>query len=463
MDELQKLYNRYLSEKLVLAVASNRVKKSESTKYSDGVSKVRFRPIMLRGEYCIQATRTVGTKELHENMSTVEAAELLASLTGSCFRQIEISAEDGKLTVLAGKKGKLTIKQHPAGKRDSNADNSENRTTDIDSRNILRAEAVTAASGDNSGKLTITAGTDNDAEPATPTNANNSTKSADRTGMGNRTGAHNKIKNYCLPEGEPVPFLVELGVMNASGKVLAAKYDKFRQINRYLEFVEDIVPSLPQNREISIIDFGCGKSYLTFALYYYLHEKLRLPVSITGLDLKKDVIEHCNALAEQFGYDRLRFLHGDIADYSGTDSVDMVVTLHACDTATDYALEKAVKWGASVIFCVPCCQHELNRQIKCDELAPVLKYGLLKERIAALVTDGLRAEMLEEAGYRTQILEFIDMEHTPKNILIRAVRQPLKIRKKTGFRKTAEFLNVEPTLDKLLNAGQRQKTEGETN
>ena len=241
--------------------------------------------------------------------------------------------------------------------------------------------------------------------------------------------------------------------MTATGKVIAQKYDKFRQINRYLEFVEDILPSLPSGREISIVDFGCGKSYLTFALYYYLKETKGYDVRITGLDLKADVIEKCNGLAEKFGYDKLKFYVGDIAGFKAEKGnlPDMVVTLHACDTATDYALEKAVKWGARVIMCVPCCQHELNKQIECEILGPVMKYGLLKERFAALVTDGLRAQMLEEAGYRTQILEFIDMEHTPKNILIRAVRQPLKIKMKTGYEKTVEFLHVDPTLKRLLD------------
>ena len=267
--------------------------------------------------------------------------------------------------------------------------------------------------------------------------------------------SHNRTKQYLLPEGEPVPFLVKLGVMTPEGKVVKAKYDKFRQINRFLEFIEDICPVLSRNREISMIDFGCGKSYLTFAMYYYLHEKKGFDLRITGLDLKEDVIAHCNALAEEFGYGKLKFLHGDIADYEGTDQVDLVVTLHACDTATDYALAKAVAWNAKAILSVPCCQHELNRQIRNELLEPVLKYGLLKERMAALLTDGLRASMLERAGYQVQVLEFIDMEHTPKNILIRAVKEPEKIRragrKQTdGLQACMDFLQVHPTLQTLL-------------
>lgn len=233
---------------------------------------------------------------------------------------------------------------------------------------------------------------------------------------------HNRKKRYILDEGEPVPFLVELGIMNENGKVLAKKYDKFRQINRFLEMVQDILPALPEGRELTIVDFGCGKSYLTFALYHYLNIQQRRPLRIVGLDLKADVIEHCSQLAERLHYDKLRFLVGDIADYNELDQVDMVVTLHACDTATDAALEKAVRWGASAILSVPCCQHELFAQVQNDELSPLLSHGILKERFSALATDAIRARLLDLMGYRTQLLEFIDMEHTPKNILIRAVK-----------------------------------------
>ena len=263
--------------------------------------------------------------------------------------------------------------------------------------------------------------------------------------------SHNRTKRYILEEGTAVPFLVYLGVMTPEGKVIASKYDKFRQINRFLEFIEDICPALPSDRELEMIDFGCGKSYLTFAMYYYLHEKKGYDVRITGLDLKEDVIARCNKLAAEFGYEKLRFLHGDIAQYEGARQVDLVVTLHACDTATDYALAKSVKWKAGVILSVPCCQHELNGQIRSEILEPVLKYGLLKERMAALITDGLRASMLEEAGYQVQVLEFIDMEHTPKNILIRAVRKENGAKEQSGKRRELmEFLHVSPTLAQLL-------------
>ena len=261
---------------------------------------------------------------------------------------------------------------------------------------------------------------------------------------------HNRKKHYILEEGKEVPFLRDLGVMTAEGKIVHSKFDKFRQINRFLEFVEDVLPELPKDREVTILDFGCGKSYLTFAMYYYLHELHNYDVRMIGLDLKSDVIRHCNELSEKYGYKKLKFLEGNIADYTGASEVDMVVTLHACDTATDFALEKAVGWNAKVILSVPCCKHELNRQIACETLKPVLKYGLLKERFAALLTDGLRAEYLESVGYDVQILEFIDMEHTPKNLLIRAVKSGKDPKNKDDIRKCEEFLHVHSTLGTLL-------------
>lgn len=266
--------------------------------------------------------------------------------------------------------------------------------------------------------------------------------------------AHNKKKRYLLEEGTPVGFLVDLGVMTPEGRVIHARYDKFRQINRFLEFIEDILPALPRDREVTILDFGCGKSYLTFAMYYYLKVCQNYDVHIIGLDLKEDVIRRCSALAGKYGYEKLEFLKGDIAQYEGQEHVDMVVTLHACDTATDYALYKAIKWNARVILSVPCCQHELNGQIRNELLEPVLEYGLLKERMAALITDGLRANLLEQQGYATQILEFIDMEHTPKNILIRAVKRESGHRAAAAaYEQCAGALGADLTLARLLSSG----------
>ena len=262
--------------------------------------------------------------------------------------------------------------------------------------------------------------------------------------------SHNRKKRYLLEEGMQVPFLQDLGVMTKEGKIVHSRFDKFRQINRFLEFIEDILPELAKDREITILDFGCGKSYLTFAMYYYLHELKGYDIRIIGLNLKADVIRHCNELSEKYGYEKLKFLEGNIADYTGVDEVDMVVTLHACDTATDFALAKAVGWNAKVILSVPCCQHEVNGQIASEVLKPVMKYGLIKERFAALVTDALRAEYLEREGYDAQILEFIDMEHTPKNILIRAVKTGRKGNNSGEILACEQALHISPMLGKLL-------------
>lgn len=343
-----------------------------------------------------------GPKAFRDEWTTAQVDELIATAEKQ-FHAVNIETEDKTITVLTSRKGKTTV-------------------------------------------LSKTGGS---ASPAT-----SFTKAP-----------HNRVKNYILPEGEPVPFLVKLGVMTADGKVHAQKYDKFRQINRFLEFVDDILPELEAAHEennpgtpLRIIDFGCGKSYLTFAVYHYLVVKKGLQAEIFGLDLKKDVIEDCSRLAAACGYDGLRFACGDIADYRAENAgqgapLDLVITLHACDTATDYALAFAVEHGARAILSVPCCQHELNtalgRTAPDEALNPLLKYGIVKERFAALATDVLRAETLTARGYRTQLLEFIDMEHTPKNILIRAV---LKNRTECADEATAlkTALGIELTLERLL-------------
>ena len=257
------------------------------------------------------------------------------------------------------------------------------------------------------------------------------------------------MSRFWMRQDKVIPPLVDMGIFTGEGKVVKSMYDKFRQINRFLEFIEDILPALSREREVTILDFGCGKSYLTFAMYYYLKELKKYDVHIIGLDLKEDVIRKCNGLAEKYGYEKLHFLCGDIAEYEGVQKVDMVVTLHACDKATDYALAKAVEWDAQVILSVPRCQHELNDQIQNKLLSPVLKYGLLKERMSALLTDGIRAELLESKGYSTQILEFIDMEHTPKNLLIRAVKTG-RSRSGEALKEMTDAIHGHLTLEKLL-------------
>ena len=359
----------------------------------EGASKLQVRPVLVKGQMLYQVTRTEGTKEIHKNYEKAELISYLCTEMQDNFRQLQLEGAKIRGTVLVSKKGRMSIK---AKEQNAQGKSREDFTPML---------------------------------------------------------SHNRTKQYLLQEGVPVPWLVELGVMSPDGKVKHARYDKFKQLNRFLEFIQDILPKLPKDREIRIIDFGCGKSYLTFAMYYYLKVLNHYDIQVTGLDLKADVIEHCSRLAEKYGYDKLQFLQGDIASYEGADQVDMVVTLHACDTATDYALAKAVKWNASVILSVPCCQHELNRQVKNETLAPVLEYGILKERFAAILTDGLRAQMLTTAGYDTQILEFIDMEHTPKNLLIRAVKNPRRkqdLQQQKAWKDCVQAFHVQPSLEKLL-------------
>ena len=271
-----------------------------------------------------------------------------------------------------------------------------------------------------------------------------------------------KKKNYLLPEGTPVPFLVLLGIMNDEGKVISSRYDKFRQINRFLEFIDDILQEFADKtaagEPIRIADFGCGKSYLTFAVHYFLTEVRHLPCEIEGLDLKEEVINYCNDMAKKLNLKNLIFHTGNIADYSGKQNPDIVITLHACDTATDYALKYAVERGARAILSVPCCQHQINTQLQLRgkeggatgqvpaEVEPLLKWGISREKFSSLVTDALRGEWLEQQGYKVQMLEFIDMEHTPKNILIRAIKKNGSATKGTTTPNLMSSLGILPEI-----------------
>ena len=409
MEEIRQLLQAVLNIDFIRAVISN-------PRGKEGIIRVKVRPLEKKGKLLFQFESFTEKQAFHRNLEKEEAQEQFLAYAEQ-FRQMQIETVEEEYTVLISKKGKVTVRKK---------------------RRKEKAQAADLA--------------------------------------------HNRRKHYILEEGRAVPFLKDLGVMTEDGKIVRTKTDKFRQINRFLEFVEDILPGLDRGRELTILDFGCGKSYLTFAMYYYLHELKGYDIRIIGLDLKQDVISHCQQLAERYGYGKLTFLVGDIADYDGVDRVDMVVTLHACDTATDYALAKAVGWDAKVILSAPCCQHELNAQLGgergCEErrvsgektvcsespawetLAPVLDYGLLRERFAALVTDGLRAKYLERAGYETQVLEFIDMEHTPKNILLRAVKKgkgnsDANDRKKgkaaEEINKCEQFLQADLTLGRLLS------------
>lgn len=386
MSDLQSLFTDFLNETLIRVILSNPSSK-------DGVIKICARPVLKNKSLLFQIEEYTKTQVFHKNLTAGDAGSYLtgklssdASSQTAEFKNALVETKSFTANVLVSKKGTITIKK--------------------------KMNASTKQP-----KISL---------------------------------SHNRKKKYILEEGIPVPFLIDLGVMTQNGSIVNAHYDKFRQINRFLEYIEDILPSLPTGRELRILDFGCGKSYLTFAIYYYLKVLKGYPVRITGLDLKEDVIRHFNELAVKYGYDKLEFLCGDIAYYDGCSQVDMVVTLHACDTATDYALAKAVGWGAKVILSVPCCQHELNKQMKNDLLSPVLHYGILKERMAALMTDGLRAQILEANGYRTQILEFIDMAHTPKNLLIRAVYNGHCADNKAQIDELLAAFDVNPTLYRLL-------------
>ena len=358
-------------------------------------SRVTMRPVAVAGTLAYQAEYVFANKVTHENIAVTQAAEFCFALMDRDFKQAHIFTKEREIQILANK---------------------------IDNPRInSKASALSA--------------------PAASL-------------------AHNREKNYIIPDGQPCDFLIRLGVMGADGRVFPKHYSKFRQINRFLEIVDDVFPALTDaaetqtsQRPLRIIDFGCGKAYLTFALYYYLRLQKQLAVEIIGLDLKADVIAFCSKVAQDLGYDGLNFLRGDIADYT-SDRADMVVTLHACDTATDYALINAVSWNTRVILSVPCCQHELFRQIRNELHQPLLKHGILKDRLTEYLTDGLRGLKLESRGYDVDMIEFTSLEHTARNIIIRAVKRfdagsARAAKAEAQYRALCDFYHVTPTIEKM--------------
>ena len=369
---------------MILSVTLSKATGEVEKKLGKEYQKIKIKAVNTADGASYQAEMFTKTQVFHQKMSEAELENFLKANSGITFKNVVTRTDTEEITLLTNKKGK---------------------TTEL--RKKLSAPVVSTDS--NTSPLKIL--------PA-------------------------KKKNYLLPEGRPVPFLILLGIMNDEGKVISSRYDKFRQINRFLEFIDDILPEFEDKKEavqpLRIADFGCGKSYLTFAVHYFLTEVRHIPCEIEGLDLKEEVITYCNDMAKKLGLKGLIFHTGNIADYSGAKSPDIVITLHACDTATDYALKYAVERNARAILSVPCCQHQINTQLQTRgktggatgqvpaEFEPLLKWGIIREKFSSLVTDALRGEWLEGQGYKVQMLEFIDMEHTPKNILIRAVKKENK-------------------------------------
>ncbi len=416
----------------VLDRQPNKLVLSNLTDKSHLYKKTVVQKIAMQGRMMYQIERFTEKQAFHENVELDALQDIIFDCFPSIYMQLNIFGDEGQWDYKVTKKGKLL------------------------SNVRLNASSITQGK---QGELTATnrevlSGSSSTGDNAVLQNGGRDTQNGKRiTVEGIPLPSHNRKKNYLLQEGTVIPPLVDLGIFTKEGKVVRTMYDKFKQINRFLELVEDVVKDYP-NKDMHIIDFGCGKSYLTFILYYYLVELKGYQVHMTGLDLKEDVIRKCNETAIKYGYKNLHFEVGDVNGYQTDKPVDMVVTLHACDTATDYALFNAIQWGAGIILSVPCCQHELNAQVQSENLSILTKYGIIKERMSALMTDAIRANVLEYCGYRTQLLEFIDIAHSPKNILIRAVKGNVsKVKREKSLleiEKLCEEFHVEQTLARLL-------------
>lgn len=395
MEELKKIIADIAASSITKMIISKPAEKS-----------IPYKKVVIeRKKDYFQAAKYTEKQVFHDNIKPKDLENYLQEIITDAYLQVNAWDAEKEHILLISKKGKLTYKTK--------------KLTNVQNANTQ------AAAGTCSGQV------------------NDMTYTA-----------HNRKKNYILEEGQVIPPLVDMGVFTKEGKVVKSMYDKFRQINRFIEMIDDGVRDYNKD-EIHIIDFGCGKSYLTFIMYYYFTEVRHMKVQMLGLDLKEDVIKKCNETAEKYGYENLRFEMGDINGFKTPFDVDMVVTLHACDTATDYALYNAICWNAKMIFSVPCCQHELNKQMQTEDLSLLTRYGIVKERFAALTTDAVRANLLECCGYKTQLLEFVDFAHTPKNILIRAIRKPVvpaAVKKKYlgEVEAVMKEFHVTPTLYTLL-------------
>ncbi len=342
-----------------------RVVLSRPTQRSDTTaSRVDIRPVTLREQQSYQWSRQLGSQVFHQNCDPPATLTALRESIGTAYRHIHLTVRGQQWAARFSRRGRCRLIQEDHLKK--------------------------------------TFATDMNVE-------------------------HNRRHSYLIPDGQAVPFLVETGIMTPAGKVRSKHFHKFRQVNRYIEFIADVIDRLPQDDLIHIVDFGCGKSYLTFATHYYFTYVEQRRVSITGLDRRRDVVESCDRIVQTLGLSGIRFEQGDIATFSPQEHVHLAVSLHACDIATDDSLAQAVKWGTDVILAVPCCQHELNATVQTGQIPLLSRHGIMQERFCSLATDAIRAALLEEVGYQTQVLEFVGMQHTARNLLIRAVRRPSRV------------------------------------
>ncbi|MDA1231312.1 MAG: SAM-dependent methyltransferase [Planctomycetota bacterium] len=370
-------HSKELVQLLCESVLSGDLKKavfSRPRKASESIHRVEIRPVELRDGQRFQFASLTETQVTHQNLDTTAAATEVARLCQHVYRSIRLVTDTAVTEARTSKKGLW----------------------------FLKTTAVTTSTL-NSVPVALTSTNENSPAPV--------------------LAPHDRARNYLIPEGVPCPFLIHTGVMSREGKVHASQSRKFRQINRFLEFINDIVDALPSDRLLRIVDFGCGKSYLTFATHYLFTTILKRDCQIIGLDRRTDVIDTCRKVVASLSLQNLEFHVGDIAGFLSNAPVDLMISLHACDTATDDAIAQAIQWNSSAILAVPCCQHELNEILTDTALAPITSFGITKDRFAALATDTMRASLLTACGYQTQVLEFIEMEHTPKNLLIRAIRR----------------------------------------